>query len=58
MITTTSYNFVTARQIPKMTTIVPSIHGNKLHLEAPGVQTMKVNMEADQLRERPVVKTQ
>ncbi|XP_064603897.1 mitochondrial amidoxime-reducing component 1-like [Liolophura sinensis] len=34
--------YITQRQEPSMALIVPSIHGDMLHLDAPGMQTLKV----------------
>ena len=36
---------VTARQKPKMVLIVPSLHDNTLHLDAPGMDTLKLPAE-------------
>lgn len=38
-------NMVTARQKPKMVLIVPSLHDNTLHLDAPGMDTLKLPAE-------------
>lgn len=42
MVTIGNFNYYTARQKPKMVTIEPSFHGNWLHLDAPGMVTMKI----------------
>jgi len=38
-------NIVTGRQKPKMVLIVPSLHGDSLHLDAPGMDTVKLPAE-------------
>ena len=38
-------NFVTARQQPRLVLIVPSLHGRVLHLDAPGMKTLKLNLD-------------
>jgi len=42
MVTTSDYNFMSQRKLPKMALIVPSIHGPDLHIDAPDMETLIV----------------
>jgi uncharacterized protein YcbX len=42
MVTTASYNYVTSRQQSRLSTVQPSLHGDWLHLDAPGMNTIKL----------------
>ena len=43
VVTARNHVFVSARAQPKMVTIVTSLHGDTLHLDAPGMQTLVLN---------------
>ncbi|XP_076340262.1 mitochondrial amidoxime reducing component 2-like isoform X2 [Tachypleus tridentatus] len=42
MIVKSGRNFVTQRQEPQLALLTPSLHGNQLHIDGPGMETLKL----------------
>ncbi|XP_022255823.1 mitochondrial amidoxime reducing component 2-like [Limulus polyphemus] len=42
MIVKSGGNFITQRQEPQLALLTPSLHGNQLHIDGPGMKTLKV----------------
>lgn len=42
-----SKTFISLRQKPRLALIVTSLHGNEIWLDAPEMETLKINVETD-----------